>query len=236
MRLVRLVSSLGAGLLVTAALAGSAAPPLYGRLALPPQGGKALAFMLRGSQDSALRDVLYVDLNANGRFEPAEKLMGRPGEYQSAEYRQCQFAALDLPADAARGTLACRLQVTSLVFGAAETAQAVCALELKWSQSAQGAAWSYAATGALQPTTPGATKRETAPLLGATGPLGLQITTRPDPEREGKTGIGVTLGWPSMKLEVTQSPTPVTVEVTIKDPGGKLIHSDAVPLANCGFG
>jgi hypothetical protein len=236
MRLARVVSILGAGLLVTAALAGTGAPPLYGRLALPPQGAQTVAFMLRGSQDPLLRDVLYVDRNANGRFESAEKLLAQPGEYQSAEYRECKFASVDLPADAPRGTLPCRLQVTCLVFGAAATAQAVCALELKWSQSGQGAAWSYAAAGALQPTTPGATKRETAPLLGATGPVGLQITTRPDPEREGKTGIGVTLGWPSMKLEVTQSPTPVTVELTIKDPGGKSQHSDTVPLASCGFG
>jgi len=216
-------------------VAAAKVAPAYGRIGLPMDGARVLAVKLLASGSTGLRDVLYVDLNFNGKFEANEKCTpaSRSGK-GSSSYRYCVFPQLRIPAGHSAGATACQLSLFSMYQTAPHRKPvSETMLSLQCGDVERSARAAAVASGSGPLATAGSLK--SAPLSGVSENLALKVEAKPDPQNKGHTGFGATLGWPKLTMYFSENAAP-NARLVVKDGAGNVVHEKATKLDQLGFG
>jgi len=97
----------------------------------------------------------------------------------------------------------------------------------------QGSArWQYSFRGSIKPSE----RLNDAPRWSFRGAPTLTIATRPDGQKKGNLGIGLTLQAAGNRFECKSGGLPAKAHVEIKRPDGRVVHRDDAPLDKFTFG
>jgi hypothetical protein len=228
------------GLGVVAVSYAAPAKALYARLALPLAGQKVMLLKFRGEGDSSIRNVLVADKNLNGALEPSEALAGRVQERAPTGYSFYTFPAITLPPTATGGA-AWSLGLMHYRFTSGSRTQEYFGCSASGQADRGEERWTYQAGGELEARPDPAE----APLAGFTGKPALNLQTKLDEANPGQTGLGVSVGWPTLQVHqvargsATQSagaPESVLVTLKVSDSRGQVVHEAEAKLEDMGFG
>ncbi len=233
--------------------------PRYIKVVLTEDGAKTLSVVFDESRGTAAGyDVLYADVNFNGRFEETEKLaasvrrvssttcyefppievavlynekaegISSPSQVSFTHYRYSYTPAKKAPRAAP--------DAKGLVARPAETVTREHFLGRATIRLREGSNhWEclFRSFGSLLSPSD---NLENAPVWRFHQTPELHVETMPDQEKEGHLGIRLILLAGRNSLACTREGQPVKARVEIRKPGGKVVHRDAAPLDRFFFG
>ncbi len=226
----------------------TSARPLYARIALNETGAKALSVVFEESRGIGKGyDLVYADVNFNGKFEETEKLEARTLEPEG-EIISSSFPSIN--ANVAYNDKAENLGQWQIAFGY-HTARSEERTDSSFRESGitpvpmarfhvranltltdASAQWRYFMSGDIK----SAESPETAATWGAHRGLKFQVETRPDGRNKGKLGIGLKLDAGENKLACQKGGLPAKAHVEIKKPDGTVVHTGDEMLDKFVFG
>jgi hypothetical protein len=238
-------------------VARPAQKPLYCKVVLNRDGSKVLPVAFAESKGNGSGyDALYADVNFNGKFDGTEKVTARVRKCSLGIH--CDFAPVKLrvpyskeaagvwypcevtfnyqkhsyPTRTPRVRTTGRIIRTSAVSASPTTTredfQASAKVELR-----QGSTqWQYTFRGNVKPsgTMQGASEWS---LLSSPK---VTVTTRPDGQKKGNTGIGLTLEAGEGSFQCSRGGLPLKAHVEIKRSDGRVVHRGDATLDKFTFG
>jgi hypothetical protein len=180
-------------------------------------------------------DILYADVNFNGRFEEGEKFQAADVKRYGTWLSTSTFApiAFDVPYNEKAGGIPdpCRITLSYRQYpraGVAEDLLVIAVLKLREKK----ALWEYTLSGSGK-----LSKRiEDVELWRVNAAPKIQITTRADERDKGNIGIGLGLKAGETELECRKAGEPIKAHVEIKKPDGTVVHEGDATLDKFVFG
>lgn len=200
-------------------------PPLYARLALPPDGSRVIPMMLKSSGPPQTYNVVYLDTNGNGKFEASEKHLIPEQPKNRNNNIRCYYGGIALSPQKNQRVQSYRLNYTC--YGGKSPRQYY---SLHFGVQPEDRSRPSVLSGELR-ATPAPQK---PPFNGAAGKPRVTIETKPDPAKPGQTGFGVTVGW--LDAPVSMPGPALTATLTVKDAAHSIVHQTTKPLTDLGFG
>ena len=209
---------------------------LYGKIALNEDRSKLVSVVFDESGGTRTgHDILYADVNFNGRFEEDEKLDAVKVKRYGTWLSSSTFApiAFNVPynekaegiPDPCRITLSYRQYPRA---GVAEDFLVTAVLKLRENE----AVWEYTLKGSGK-----LTKRlEDAELWSMNVVPNIHITTRADERNRGNIGVGLELKAGETELECRKAGEPIKAHVEIKKLDGTVVHRGDATLDKFVFG
>ncbi len=204
--------------------------PLFGKLALNEDGSKVLSVALDESSGTRTgHDVLYADLNFNGRFEQTERFDAASANRHGSWLASSSFPPLDMdvPYNKEAQGISRPCQLTSGYrqyprHGVPEDLSVTVRFRLREGNTT----WEYAFSGSATPSK----RLDKATIWRPCEKPGLEITAKPDGTRKANLGVGLELTASENKLECWKEGQPVKAHVEIKKPDRAVAHrGDATP-------
>jgi len=230
--------------------------PLYAALFLDAQGDKVLTLVFDESAGTGKGyDTIYADLNLNGDLtddkpikgtfaKEGRGILGGEGRFGSS-FVQCSFPSMRVCLPYAgtpqRIEKSCELNISYFQYPRRSLFGLIQRVERRFSVSAgmrlsdEAGEWrySYSVEPGLEPVEkPGDVK----PVSVVEKMIGMGVSARPDPEKEGNTGIAVKLTADGETLTCSRSNQPIKALVEIRDQEGKIVHSEDVRIDKLAFG
>jgi len=210
--------------------------PLFGKVALTEDGSKVLSVALDESGGTRTGyDLLYADVNFNGRFEESEKSAATAVKRHGTWLASSSFAPIKLKVpynEKAQGIPdTCEVTLGYRQYPRHGVPEEV-PLTAKFKLSQGATEWEYAFSGGIEPSK----MLEKAPTWRAEGEPKLQMNVRPDGYRKGNLGIGLTLSAGENTLQCWNAGQPVKAHVEIKKPNGEVAHRGDATLDRFTFG
>jgi len=210
--------------------------PLYGKIALTEDGSKILSVVFDESGGTRTgHDVLYADVNFNGRFEEDERFEAEKVKRYGTWLSTSSFAPINfnLPYNKkAKGVPGpCEVTIGYRQYprpGIAEDISVIAKLRLRESPTV----WEYTLSGSAMPSK----RPENATVWSMKVAPTIEITTRPDERKKGNLGIGLELSGGENELECRKAGQPVKAHVEIKKPDGTVVHQGDATLDKFTFG
>ncbi len=216
--------------------------PLSAKVALNEDGAKLLTVVFDESKGTSTSyDMLYADVNFNGRFEQAERVTTRVRKCSLGFH--CDFPPIkvNVPYNGKAEGISDPCEVSfnyqkhslpTRVPGAVPTTEEEFAASATIRLRQGTTLWTYSLRGKISPSE----GSKNAPVWGFFRTPTIAITTRPDGQKKGNLGIGLALASAECQLECRKGGLPLEAHVEIKRPDGKVIHRGDATLDKFTFG
>jgi len=230
----------------------SSEKPVYLKLALNEDGSKTMSVVFDESKGTGKGyDVLYADVDLNGRFDQGEKVSAKSHNCSSGVH--CDFPAIKVKAaysgKAAGTSNPCEVtlnyskhwtrrrtaaRILSLLSAPATTTTAresfLISSNVKLDEGATR--WEYSLRGSVKPSE---TSRS-APVWSVLRTPELKLTAKPDEQKKGNLGVGIELLSGESNLAGKKAGAPLKAKVEIKKPDGSVVHQADDNLDKFGLG
>lgn len=210
--------------------------PLFGKVALTEDGSKVLCLALDESKGTWTGyDLLWADLNLNGRFEATEKFPAAGTKRHGSWLASSSFPAisLEVPFDETAEGVSnpCGVTLGYRQYPRHGVAEEI-SVRLTIKQRQDSALWEHSLSGSALPSK----RLETAPVWKFGERPMLEVSGRPDGYRKGNLGVGLELKCGENTLQCWKGGQPVKAHVKITTPEGEVAHQGEATLDRFTFG
>ena len=213
--------------------------PLYAKVALSPDKSTILSIVFDESRGTGKGyDVAYMTTAATGLGQDARRVPARTRTYGATLAATFEPATFMVPVNVVAGTSAQRNDAKVEVGFAFTQTQSTASREASrrviatFERNDGEAAWEYAYSGALNT----GLSEYAAPITAFDAKPLLTLTTKPNEQKSGETGIGITVLAGPYAFDCKRNGNPVNVELTVKDAAGKTVKQDSETVDKFAFG
>jgi len=213
------------------------AKPRYARLALTADRSKILSVVFDESNGTGQGyDIVYADVNFNGRFEQEEAVKPRTeslgGAKQASQPVSNTFPPinLNLPYNEKGKGIPnpCSVAFNYMKYSGKEEFLVTAGMRL----AQDSTQWRYLLAGYLKPSQ----SLGTAAVWGLVGTPTLTITTKPDLDKKGNLGIELAVVAGDTRIRCTKGKTAPDAHLVIRNPQGDIVRQDTAPADKFAFG